>query len=53
MSRMNVYCMHCKTGQAVNNIQQAEDWAGDHQHPEAYGRLYPSRWARLKKWLGL
>jgi len=59
MSKMNVYCMYCKTGQAVSNIQQAEDWAADHHHPDAYAprgsHLHvPKRslLARLREWLG-
>lgn len=59
MSKMNVYCMYCKTGQTVDNIHQAENWAADHYHPDAYATRgthwhMPKRslLSRLKEWLG-
>lgn len=63
MGRMHVYCMSCKTDQPVETIQQAEDWAAEHKHPEFYvgstGQgmhwYHPKQsWiTRLKNWLGL
>lgn len=60
MSRITVYCMGCKTGQAVENAEQAEDWAADHRHPEMYGangmhwHVPKQSWiTRLRIWLGL
>ncbi len=60
MSKMNVYCMHCRSGQSVSNISQAEEWASDHRHPDAYAMRgshmhVPKRslLVRLREWLGL
>lgn len=60
MGKMHVYCMHCKTDQTVETIHQAEDWAADHRHPEAFEArgvhwYHPKKsWIqRLRDWLGL
>lgn len=63
LGKMHVYCMSCKTDQTVETIQQAEDWASDHRHPELYigdgssamHWYHPKKsWiTRLRDWLGL